>query len=70
MVQIVDSDNRNNLVKLEKDSLYCFWAFEWYSLASRSIEINGNLCFTQHWDLTLCFNCWNDNFKDKNIQWN
>ena len=37
LVQIVDSDNRNNSVKFEKDSPFCFWVFQWQSLASRPL---------------------------------
>ena len=56
VVQIVDNDNRNNLVKFEKDSPFCFWVFEWQSLASRSIEINGNLYLTQYWNGEISLN--------------
>ena len=59
IVQIVDNDNRNNSVKFEKDSPFCFWVFQWQSLASRPIEIDCNLYFTQYLngEISLNFAC-------------
>ena len=44
--------------------------------ASRDIEINGELNFSQYWDgeisqnFTHCFHCLKANFSNKNIKWN
>ena len=66
----------NNSVKFEKNSLFCVWVFEYQSLVSRPIEINGNLYFTQYWNSEIslnfayCYNCHSGDFSYKNIKQN
>ena len=47
ILQIVNNNYINNLLKIFSIP---FLSIEMIKLASRLVEINGNLYFTQHWD--------------------